>query len=233
MNVGEIYIYGAIGGGVKSLEVNYNIENNVLIMNLNKEYEIEIACVHFIPLGDSAYSYWVKCVNGEKYYLKLFDHQNDGQRRSMERLQFYLPLTWQMYHQGLFRNMTYPILNQDGGFITTFNHITLVLFNFIEGETLAEAYPFSKEMLEDIAKSVAMIQLITPFIDKTKLLADTFDISFESDLETCILMIECTITFNNSIKQTLRQVVLRRQNIISFTIWGRSLMFSSPLTKKI
>jgi spectinomycin phosphotransferase len=199
---------------VKSLEVNYNIENSVLKVNLDKEYGIEIASVHFIPLGDSAYSYWVKCTNGERYYLKLFDHQNDGQRRSMERLRYYLPLTWQMYHQGLFRNLTYPIVNREGGFTTTFNNVTVVLFNFIEGETLAEAYPFSKQMLEDIAKSVAAIQLITPLIDKTTLLADTFDMSFEYELETCISMIECTITYNKPIKQTLRQVVLSKKEQI-------------------
>lgn len=31
-----------------------------------------------------------------------------------------------------------------------------------------EAYPFSMEILETIAKSVALIQRIIPFIDKTR-----------------------------------------------------------------
>lgn len=79
---------------------------------------------------------------------------------------------------------------------------------------MAEAYPFSKQILEEIAKSVAAIQLITPFIDKTTLLVDTFDISFESDLEKCISMIACTLTFNNPIKQALRQVVLSKKERI-------------------
>lgn len=33
-----------------------------------------------------------------------------------------------------------------------FNDFTTVLFNIIEGETLAEEYPISKDIVEDIAK---------------------------------------------------------------------------------
>jgi spectinomycin phosphotransferase len=198
---------------VISLEVKYRIEDSVLATNLDKEYGIRIESVHFIPMGDSAYSYWVNCTNGERYYLKLFDQKNDRQRRGIERLQYYLPLTWKMYHQGLFQNITYPIKNQNGGFKTTFKDITVVLFNFIEGESLAEA-PFSKEILESIAKSVATIQKITPFIDKTTLLTETFDISFESDLEKCISILESTMTFINPIKQSLREHVLPKKEQI-------------------
>ncbi|MDU0201709.1 phosphotransferase [Paenibacillus sp. MAH-36] len=193
------------------MKVKYRIEDSDLVTKLDKEYGIQVESVNFIPLGDSAYSYLLNCTNGERYYLKLYDHQNDRQRSNTERLQYYLPLTWQMYHQGLFRNITYPIKNQNGGFKTTFTDITVVLFNFIEGETLAEAYPFSKEILETIAKSVALIQKITPFIEKTALLTETFDISFESDLEKCISLLENTKTFSNSIKQTLREHVLAKK----------------------
>ncbi|WP_407868461.1 phosphotransferase [Paenibacillus sp. P36] len=196
------------------MKVKYRIDDSDLITKLHKEYGIQVESVNFIPMGDSAYSYWLKCTNGERYYLKLFDHHNDKQRTSVERLPYYLPLTWQMYHQGLFRNIAYPIKNQSGDFKTTFIDITVVLFNFIEGETLAAAYPFSKEILEAIAKSVALIQKITPFIEQYTLLTETFDISFESDLEKCIWMLENTETFDNSIKQALRELVLAKKEQI-------------------
>jgi spectinomycin phosphotransferase len=203
---------------VNSLEVKYPIEDNILMINLNKEYGIQMESVHFIPMGDSAYSYWVNCANGDRYYLKLFDHQNDRQRRSIERLKYYLPLTWQMYHQGLFRNITYPIKNQNGDFKTTFNNITTVLFNFIEGETLAEAYPFSKEILKEIAKSVAAIHRITNYIDPSLIVTETFDISFESDLEKCVSELERTLTSDNHIKKALREQVLLQKEQIFFLL---------------
>ncbi|SDN67837.1 Phosphotransferase enzyme family protein [Paenibacillus sp. yr247] len=215
------------------MEVKYRIEDNILLINLNKEYGIQIESIHFIPLGDSAYSYWVNCANGDRYYLKLFDHQNDRQIKSIELLQYYLPLTWQMYHQGLFRNITYPIKNQNGLFQTTFNDITTVLFNFIEGETLAEAYPFSKEILEDIAKSVATIQRITPFIDNTMLLVDTFDISFDADLKKCNSVLESTVTFENNIKQALREHILpKKEEILDLLNLLRKLRSVAITNKK-
>lgn len=197
--------------GVKRLEVQYRIEDHVLAASLEKEYGIRIESVYFIPMGDSAYSYRVNCANGERYYLKLFDHQNDRQLRSIERLRYYLPLTWQLYHQRLFRNVTYPIKNKDGDYKTTFNDIIVVLFNFIEGETLAEAYPFSTEIVESIARSVAQIQLATRFIDKTALLTETFDTSFASDLEMCISVLESTEACSNPVKQALREHVLPKK----------------------
>lgn len=196
------------------MEVKYSIDDNELLSNLNKEYGIQADSLHFIPMGDSAYSYRVHCIDGQQYYLKLFDHKNDRHRKSIERLQHYLPLTWQLYHQGPFRNITYPIKKQNGDFKTTFKAITTVLFNFIEGETLAEAYPFSKEILENIAKSVVAIQQITPFIEQDTLLIENFDISFEANLEKCVTVLEGTETFDNPLKHTLREVILLKKEQI-------------------
>jgi spectinomycin phosphotransferase len=206
------------------LKFKYRIDDNILITCLQNEYGLHIQDLHFIPFGDSAYSYKLNCKNGISYYLKLYDHQNDRQRSNIERLQYYLPLTWQMYYQGSFRNITYPIKNQNGDYKTTFHDFTTVMFNFIEGETLSEAYPFSKDILEDIAKSVASIQVITPFIDKSVLLTETFDISFESNLETCISVLESTVLFDNRIKQALREHVLpKKEQILSLINLVRNL----------
>lgn len=76
---------------------------------------------------------------------------------------------------------------------------------------MAEAYPLSKEILQNIAKSVAAIQGITPKIDTTMLLTETFDISFESDLMMCISMLESSVIFNHPIKQALREHVLPKK----------------------
>lgn len=182
---------------------------------LNKVYGIEAKSLTFIPIGDSAYSYKVSCKDEQRYYLKLFDHKNGKQRSSVERLNYYLPLTWKLYHERLFRKITYPIKNQNGDFKTTFNGITVVLFNFIEGETLAESYPLSNVILEEIAKSVALFQWITPLLNSNLLFTEAFDISFESDLKKCILELKNTSsTFDNHFKQTLREIVLSKKEKI-------------------
>jgi spectinomycin phosphotransferase len=220
---------------VTRMEVKFNIEDSILITILNKVYGIEIESLTFIPMGDSAYSYKVNCEDGQQFYLKLFDNENKRQRRSIERLNYYLPLTWKMYHEKLFRNITYPFKNQNGDFKTTFNGITVVLFNFIEGETLTESYPFSNAILADIAKSVATFQRITPLINSNMLITETFDISFQSDLETCISEFKNTPTFDNHIKQALRQHVLSNKerilDILNHVRELRNTVVSDPKEK--
>ncbi|QHW33839.1 aminoglycoside phosphotransferase family protein [Paenibacillus rhizovicinus] len=206
------------------MKVNYPIEDHALAMHLNSEYGLEIEAVRFIPMGDSAYSYEASCTNGERYYLKLFDHRNERQASSMARLQHYLPFTWQLHDQGLFQNLTYPLRNRHGEFITAFNGFTVVVFNFIEGETLAEAYPFSEDIVEHIAVTVAAIHCNPPLIAKPSLMTENYDISFASDLEKCMSVLEDTLTFNHPIRQALRERVLpRKERILALLDLVRSL----------
>ncbi|RAP75816.1 phosphotransferase family protein [Paenibacillus montanisoli] len=189
------------------MEVQYRIEDQILLSSLNQSYGIQAESIHFIPMGDSAYSYRVECANGDRFYLKLFDHQNDRQRKSVEKLTCYLPLNWSMVHQNLFPNISCPIKTVAGDYQTTCNAITIVLFTFIEGETLAEAYPFTEEILAEIAKSVAAIHRITPSIDHSLLLTETYDLSFDRDLEMCLSLLENPLTVADPIKQALREQV--------------------------
>ncbi|MEK3889110.1 phosphotransferase [Bacillus sp. FSL K6-3431] len=196
------------------MKVKYPIDDHVIINNLNNEYGMQVDSITFLPVGDSAYSYKVYDYNGERYFLKLFDHLHDRQRQSIERLEYYLLLTWKMYHQGIFKNITYPIKNQNSEYKTTFNNITIVLFNFIEGETLAEAYPFSKEIVKKVVKSMAAIHQIIDYIDPAHPLIETFDISFQFQLKKCITLLENTVTTENHIKLVLQERVLAEKEQI-------------------
>lgn len=193
----------------------FKIEDEQLILFIQKNYGILIKDIEFIPVGDSAYSYKVNCIDEQQYYLKLFDHHNDRQREGIRRLNYYLPLTWDLYHQGLFINITHPIKNCFGSLFTKLQDITIVLFNFIVGETLAEAYPFSDEILVGIAKSVATLEQITSQVNRTLLPKESFDITFESDLLRCISILEKS-NLNNCLNQSLRELVLlKKEQILS------------------
>jgi spectinomycin phosphotransferase len=217
------------------MKTKYYIDESILIMKLNKEYGIEIENLCFIPVGDSAYSYQVNCVTGQRYYMKLFDHENDSQKRGAIRLNHYLSLTWHLFHQGLFKNLTYPIKTKKGDYKTTLSDCTAVLFNYIEGESLAEAHPFSIEILESIARSVAIIQKTTPYIDSSTLLTETYDISFVPDLEKCISVLECTKSFEDPVQQSLQEHVLPKMKqiiaILNLLRELRSVAIADPKEK--
>ncbi|WP_299089586.1 phosphotransferase [uncultured Metabacillus sp.] len=210
------------------MKTRYMIDDRILMLHLHKDYGIQVVSVKFIPMGDSAYSYKVNCRNGDTYYLKLFAHKNDRQRKAVEKLQNYLPLIWTLHHGGFLTNITYPIKKQNGDFKTTYNDMTLVLFQFIEGETLAEAYPFSKEILEEIAKEMAAIHQIPKDIAITSIERETFDISFESDLLKCISVLEGSAAKDCQIIKSLReQVVLNKEQIMYLLKLVRELRASA------
>jgi spectinomycin phosphotransferase len=196
------------------MKVKYNMDEKKLFAKLYQDYGIEAAQLNFIPVGDSAYSYKLNCTDGKSYYLKLFDNHNDNQRNRVEHLDFSLNVTWKMYHEGFFKQLTYPIKNKCGQFMTTFHTISLVLFNFIEGKTLANAYPLSKEILIKIARSVSRIHQSIMMIGQKTARKEDFDISFEKDLTDCILFLETTSEFENPYHQRLKEVILDKQEKI-------------------
>lgn len=214
------------------MKQKYHIDETLLITKLNNEYGIHIKNLSFIPVGDSAYSYQVNCASGDRFYLKLFDHDNDSHRRGINRLNAYLPLTWRMYHHNIFQNLTYPIKTLTNKFKVTLRDCTVVLFNFIEGETLASAYPFSKKILESLGKSVAQIHQITPCIDRSMLMTETYDISFASDLENCISLLENTTSLDDFFQQSLQEHVLPQKfqimHMLSLTQELRNVIMTEP-----
>lgn len=195
----------------------FPIEDVFLISDVNEKYGVEVISIQFIPLGDSAYSYRVDCLDGQKFFLKLFDHQNERQRKGIMRLSYYLPLTWQLYHEGILRNITYPIKNEIGEYSTTLDGFTIVLFNFIEGETLADAHPFSDALLKEVAESMAIFQRITPMVDLTTLPKDSFNISFVASLKKCLKELEAHPK-DNSTFRTLREFIFPLQSQILTSI---------------
>ncbi|KIL41144.1 aminoglycoside phosphotransferase [Gordoniibacillus kamchatkensis] len=196
------------------MEEKFHIEDSRLLTKLNEAYGININSIDFIPMGDSAYSYIVHGGGGQRFYAKLFDLHNDRQRKSAQRLSRYLPLTWHLYHRKLFQNLAYPIKTRHGEWYATFHEVTVALFNYIEGETLADAYPFSDDILRSIAKTTAAIRRTTPYLDPALLAKESYDISFQSDLESCLSLLESAQRFDNESKQSLRELVLPKKELI-------------------
>jgi spectinomycin phosphotransferase len=196
------------------MRVKYNIEESILASILKREYGIQVREFTFIPWGLSAYSYKVRASNGECYYLKLFDTTDDQQKRSAKLLDSYLPMTWKMYHKGIFRNLTYPIKTKDGRFKTRFKKIILVLFNFIEGTTLSKSSS-RKDTLEKIAKAVAQLHHATPVIDTKKIRQEQFDKYPQEGLIRGLSVLESTTKFDNPYKEALQELILpRKENIL-------------------
>ncbi|PLS17540.1 hypothetical protein CVD28_11105 [Bacillus sp. M6-12] len=190
----------------------YTIEDSKLAALLSHAYEIAVQKIDFIPLGTTAYSYKVHCVNGEIYYLKLFDTTNRKQKKAVKRLDLSLAVTWNLYHKEIFQNLTYPIKTKDGLYKLTNGHVVLVLFNFIEGTTLNEIA--SKENIEKTANMVAALHRATPKINKKELKEETFDIKTQKHLMEKLLVLESTAAFADPYRTRLQSLILSNKDKI-------------------
>ncbi|TDG00627.1 aminoglycoside phosphotransferase family protein [Paenibacillus piri] len=204
------------------MKIRYPAEDGELLQCLNEAYGLDAVSLAFIPIGDAAYSYRIVCRSGVRYYLKLFDMDNDGQRKNAQALDHYLPLTWELYHQAMFQHLTVPIKNNGESFQTIFRNeaAVLVLFSFVEGETLADAYPLSKPVVGAIAETLAEIHCeVTPRLrlERVACRTETYDISFAAELTNSLSALESG-SFTDVYLKALRSLLLPRMSEIGSMI---------------
>ncbi|WP_274653589.1 phosphotransferase [Paenibacillus humicola] len=196
------------------MKVKYAIRDNVLIDGLNRHYGLHIRELSFIPHGDSAYSYLASDGEGRRCYMKLFDLANARQKAGAERLDLYMPFIWNVYERGIFTRLSCPIRTAEGRFKAELSRgLTVALFQFIDGETLAGAYPFPEAVMRRIADSTAMIHQSFAPLPKADAPyeRETFDLSFAPDLTGYLRELDRNGTGGDPYRTRLRELVLPQQ----------------------
>ncbi|MFC4807763.1 phosphotransferase enzyme family protein [Paenibacillus sp. GCM10023250] len=189
------------------MKVRYPIADAALAGSLERAYPIRIQEIAFIPHGDSAYSYKLVCGGGAAYYLKLYDHANDRQRSGIDRLPRYLPLIRRLHRDGVFPNAARPVPNISGGLSSECGGYTLVLYGFIEGETLADAYPFPDGLLEEVAEVMAGIHRLASVAAGVGVASESFELAFADRLESCLSALERTDFAGSPVQLALRALI--------------------------
>lgn len=195
------------------MRIEPNIDRAELIRKIAQEYEIDVENLTFLPKGMVGYCYTVDCLNGDRYFLKLFTDSRLGQI-SANRLDFYLPLTRNLHSKGLLRNVPYSIKTQNGGLKTDFHSQPLILFNFIDGEVVGCDSPLSDNILVKLAGLVGMLHRNTHEIGIEFSCVEHFDIPFEDDLVNGLDSLEHVTKRDNPGKQALRKLLLPRKDEI-------------------
>jgi spectinomycin phosphotransferase len=163
-----------------------------------------------IPMGDSAYSYRVEAVTGERYYLKVVDRRTGATRRlaaSMRR--FSLPL--QRYLAELELEdiaAPLPLPARGGSLAHEYGGLFLALYSFIEGKTLSEAYPMSAELVERIGRALGRLHAVqVPEHLRRNVAVDThliaFDEQLNADLEAIANISERAVIWKQQLPQQM------------------------------
>ncbi len=166
------------------MRTRFAVEDEVIQTAVLKNYGISIQEPVFLPNGDISYVYRIVGTDGTKYFMKLFDKNTRSGKKGIRYLKFSLPVTWDMYDRGLYRNISYPISDDRGDFVVDIGPAKIVLFSFREGKTLEEASPFCREVLEKAANGIACIHDLTGQMHFRAMRIEDFDLSFLKGLET-------------------------------------------------
>lgn len=202
-----------MGEGMKT---KFGINDSVIVSEIEENYCLNIQEIVFLPEGDISYAYIITCKDRTKYFLKLFDKSSEKGKESVKLLDFYLPLTWEMYYKGLYKNITYPIKSIKDSFQVNIGTAVIVLFSFIEGKTLAEAYPFSRFLLEKVARGISDIHRVTYQLSIDTPKVENFMIPFEKNLMLVLEVLENTDMFENEDIQNLKTYIISRKNKVLY-----------------
>ena len=191
-------------------------DREALTRRLHQQYNIDIENLTLVHKGFVGYCYIVDCANSDRYFLKLYDDSRLG-RINASRLDFYLPLTWNLHHKGILPNVPYPIKTRNGHLKTDFEGQPLVLFNFIDGKMVGWEDPLPDHILMKLASMVGIFHRSTPEIGIEFDYVEDFGIPFEDDMINGLNALENTTSRDSWGKQELRKLLLpRRDEILGY-----------------
>ena len=131
------------------MKTKFHIDDALLIETLEREYEIDVEDFYFLPKGDSALRIYYQKLLWQQIFHEAYDSSTSSGKDRIKDLDTYLPLIYEMKKRELFKYLTFPYKNRWGNFSTDLGFAVVILFNYIEGRTLENDYPFTVEIEKD------------------------------------------------------------------------------------
>jgi aminoglycoside phosphotransferase (APT) family kinase protein len=186
---------------------------------LLEQWHLEVTNIHFIPIGDSAYSYRVEVQPNTSYYLKIVDQRISTGQRTAIHMRFSLPLQYlvaQLHLTGMSAPLPQPTIA--GALYTIHTPFLFALYTFIHGETLANAYPMSPELVQQIGQTLATLHTLQiPNVLQQQSSQDHLTAPFNADLFADLTALETISAHDAPFLQRLREVIWpQREQIRAF-----------------
>jgi len=196
-----------------------NGDDELIRAVLLEQWHLEVTHLHFIPIGDSAYSYHVETQSNNSYYLKLVDQRTAVGRRITAHMDFSLPLQRLVVEHQL-AEVTAPLPQPTiNGVLCVMNEPFLfALYTFIHGDTFADAYPMSPTLVQQIGQALAALHTIQiPEALQERSPQDSLTAPFDGGLLADLASLEVITSQDALYLQRLREVVWpRREQIRAF-----------------
>jgi spectinomycin phosphotransferase len=189
--------------------------NAIIPSLLLENWDVALTGLHYIPIGNSAYSYRVETQSG-MYYLKVVDQRLGIGRKTAARMQFSLPLQRLIaQQQRQYVSAPLPLMTVGGELSVNHTPFLLALYTFIQGDTLANSYPLSSMLVERIAQALASVHTL-PVLEEIRRHnpQDNLLAPFDADLTNDLALIDHISIYDALHLQRLRAAINPRQEQI-------------------
>ncbi|QBD74643.1 aminoglycoside phosphotransferase family protein [Ktedonosporobacter rubrisoli] len=192
-------------------------DDNALIRAvLWEQWNLEVRGIYFIPIGDSAYSYRLEVEPDQWYYLKVVDRESYAGQRVAAHMNFSLPLQQLVAKQYLAKvSAPLPQATITGTLHALHGPFLFALYTFIQGETLADAYPMTPALIQRIGQALASVHTIQlPEALRHRSPQDSLTAPFEDTLLPDLAALENISAHDAPSLQRLREIVWPRRKYI-------------------
>jgi spectinomycin phosphotransferase len=183
---------------------------------LLEHWQLVVARVHFIPHGESAYSYRVETEPGSTCYLKVVDRRTSAGQRTADHMRFSLPLQRLVAEQRL-GEVTAPLprATTQGALCITHGPLLFALYTFVAGETLANAYPMPPALVRRIGQALAALHMIhIPRQFQQHAAEDSLTAPFDLRLLADLASLSTISAHDAAYLQQLREIIWPRRELI-------------------
>ena len=111
------------------------MKDTLLIEIMHREYGLPVERLTYLKQAWVAHCYAVDCAGGERYFLKLYEQERQARAYARD-VEFYLSLSDQLYNKQLLPTVARPAPTRRGQFALPFDGHLLILFHWIEGQTV-------------------------------------------------------------------------------------------------
>lgn len=186
------------------------IDRASLLEHVHAAYGFAVEEITFVPVGYVAVCYTLRCLGGERYFLKLWPDTATG-RWSSARQAIILPLVRAIYERGVYRRVAYPLVTRDNALWAMFQGDRFAIFPFLSGEHAPlSAWPLA--YADEYARALAAIHRGAALLEDVLPPRETFGLSFEPDLLTSLPAIASIGPQARPGLHALRDLMVRRSD---------------------
>ena len=189
------------------------LDKPTLMETIRQVYGWRISALTFVPEGMVGYHYIADCTDGKRYFITLLANNYLATLQS-KRLDFTLAATSSLYERGLFTAQPFVCRTLDGRLKADFHGQPLILYEYIAGDNLGEAWPYPPEVLTSLGRLTAQLHRTTAEFGMDVPYVEQFRLPFEKLLLASLVELEQVPDGARPGKVELREFILPRREIL-------------------